>query len=261
MLVDRSGEAEMRPWSERCPLAGWGILLGLREWDLSSRSEALTARSELLEIMAAEESEGDQQPDTLLTDDAPEKTLEPIFTAGCKVCGFLVFFYFYVRKNIQTWCCGSDMVKKLAVLCVQTSAVPHSLKGAEAGPQRCPRPVWWCGCRRHKVHTQIHKHKCIIPIHMLCVPWFCFSSLNWMTCWCSLASFGLWQPWLATVGEWRGEELSDERPGCQQEEEHILVLSDAEVITRFNSGVKTRQKHYWWIRASRPGRCGNIGLS
>lgn len=62
------------------------------------------------------------------------------------------------------------------------------------------------------------------------VPWFCasFSSLNWVTCWWSLDSFEVPQPCLASdVGDWQGEELTDDRTGCQQEEDNASDLYPA----------------------------------
>lgn len=80
-VVDLSGEAKTRPWTDRYPLAGWGILQGLTDWDLCTLFTAvvwtegsLPECDEPLELMDAAESDGDQQPDPLLTDDAPEKT-------------------------------------------------------------------------------------------------------------------------------------------------------------------------------------------
>ncbi len=59
---------------------------------------------------------------------------------------------------------------------------------------------------------------------ILFVPWFwaSLSSLNCVTCWWSLVSFGLWQPCLPNdVGDWEEEELSVDRPRRQQEEDEV----------------------------------------
>ena len=83
-VVDLSGEAKTRPWTDRYPLAGWGILQGLADWDLCILFTA-DVRSE--ESLA--ESNGDQHLDPFLTDDAPEKEKK------CSVL-FFVFFPFHV---------------------------------------------------------------------------------------------------------------------------------------------------------------------
>lgn len=99
MVVDLSGEAKTRPWTDRCPLAGWGILQGLADWDLCSfftavvRSEEfLTECNEPLELTEAAESDGDQQLEPLLTDDVPEKTISVFF---------LFFFQLLVRPTVS----------------------------------------------------------------------------------------------------------------------------------------------------------------
>lgn len=82
MVVDLSGEAKTRPCVDRCPLAGWGILQGLTDWDLCSlftaavrSSDSLAECDVPLEPLEAAESDGNQQLDPLLTDDAPETTI------------------------------------------------------------------------------------------------------------------------------------------------------------------------------------------
>ena len=80
--------AKTRPLADRCPL--WGILEGLRDWDLCSFfmavtrfEESLTECNEPLEFIDAIESEDDQQLIPILADDTPETQREHFY---CFVC-------------------------------------------------------------------------------------------------------------------------------------------------------------------------------
>lgn len=98
-VVDLSGEAKTRPWTDRYPLAGWGILQGLADWDLCILFTA-DVRSE--ESLA--ESNGDQHLDPFLTDDAPEKE---------KKCSVLFFRFFSISCNLcrPIWTSWTEMLK------------------------------------------------------------------------------------------------------------------------------------------------------
>lgn len=90
-----------------------------------------------------------------------------------------------------------------------------------------------CSCltKRHRQRGELYQ---------LCAPWFwaSLSSLNWVTCWWSLASFGIWKPRLASdVGDWQEEEVSDDRPGFQQEEEDASVWFPGVKSSVFSAAV------------------------
>lgn len=152
-------------------------------------------------------------------------------------------WYFLLLNMTISPTCWRTISVVSRVLSFQTTAVPNSLEGAKAGPQRWPGPAWWCCCKTrcgliqfsHTNHTRrliliiLHYYCSVFKISlcMFCVPWFwtSLSSLNWVTCWWSLASFGLWQPCFPTdVGDWQGEGISDDRLGCQQGEDKASVL-------------------------------------
>lgn len=351
-VVDLSGEAKTRPWTDRYPLAGWGILQGLADWDLCILFTADIRSEESLT-----ESNGDQHLDPFLTDDAPEREkmecfVFSFFIISCNVClpiwtswtdgkcrvkmlKWDTFKGWEHKSAVHTWCWLSDLgVGGLALVRLQTSAVPDSLQGAEAGPQGRPGPARRRCCKTHEGPKFTHRHStahlwsvskililffmhifsldiiqlesgfisratfiliiflllrnrrfslfhtvtqenhssslshlfrpliiqqglsenrtqsvcsCLTKRHrqrgelyQLCAPWFwaSLSSLNWVTCWWSLASFGIWKPRLASdVGDWQEEEVSDDRPGFQQEEEDASVWFPGVKSSVFSAAV------------------------
>lgn len=93
-VVGLSGEAKTRPWTDRYPFAGWGILQGLRDWDLCSffmavirSDESLMEGIKLLEFGDDEVGDEDPQHDLILVDDSPGKQ----------------FFFFLLFKNQEKW--------------------------------------------------------------------------------------------------------------------------------------------------------------
>lgn len=59
-----------------------------------------------------------------------------------------VFFAFIL---LPTWWQVNDLrVSRLVNVCVKTAAVPHSLEGAQAGPQRGPGPDRSGSCQTHR---------------------------------------------------------------------------------------------------------------
>lgn len=175
-VVDLSGEAKTRPWTDRYPLAGWGILQGLADWDLCILFTADIRSEESLT-----ESNGDQHLDPCLTDDAPEREkmecfVFSFFIISCNVClpiwtswtdgkcrvkmlKWDTFKGWEHKSAVHTWCWLSDLgVGGLALVRLQTSAVPDSLQGAEAGPQGRPGPARRRCCKTHEGPKFTHRH-------------------------------------------------------------------------------------------------------
>lgn len=60
-VVGLSGDVKTRPWTEKYPLADWGILQGLRDWDLCIFFKAAVRIDGFaIDFKEAGEKDGDQ---------------------------------------------------------------------------------------------------------------------------------------------------------------------------------------------------------